>query len=208
MVAENKSKLGANSILSVSIAVAKAAAASSALPLFLYLREFIKKDAPSETRLKIPIPMFALMNGGKDYPGRLDFKEVLMISASSKQFNESLQMGFLAYRSLKRTLQIKNAIALITESGGFSPNISKNEDALLVLKEALTQTTIRLGFDAFLGLDADASCFIRTTLIVLRARPSRCRQKIWFHIMQNLIKRFTFCILRIRLPRTIGMDGL
>src|ERR1035437_7403418 len=84
----NKGRLGANAILSVSMAVAKAATKSSILPLFLYLREFIKQE---NVPLKIPIPAFNVINGGKHAEGTIDFQEFLVIPASSKKFDESLR---------------------------------------------------------------------------------------------------------------------
>ena len=87
---QNKSSLGANSILAVSMAVAKAGAVSSVLPLFLYLREFIKKE---NLVLKIPTPLFNLINGGMHAKGSLNFQEFLVIPASSKQYRESLEKG-------------------------------------------------------------------------------------------------------------------
>lgn len=151
----NKSKLGSNATLSVSMAVAKASAKSSVLPLFLYLREFIKKDnAP----IKIPIPAFNLINGGKHAQGgTIDFQEFLVIPASSKTYDESLTIGTSIYSSLKKVLQTNNLSTLLGDEGGFSPKVATNQDALLILKQAIDSANIRLGFDVFLGLDAAAN---------------------------------------------------
>ncbi len=151
----NKSRLGANAILSVSMAVAKASAKSAVLPLFLYLREFVKKD---NTPIKIPIPAFNLINGGKHAEGgTIDFQEFLVIPASSKSFDECLEIGTNVYFSLKNQLQTNNLSILLGDEGGFSPKLATNQDALLILKQSIDSANIRLGFDVFLGMDAAAN---------------------------------------------------
>lgn len=151
----NKARLGANATLSVSIAVAKAAAKSSVLPLFLYLREFVKKE---NIPLKIPTPAFNVINGGKHAQGAtLDFQEFLVIPATSKSYEEALNIGTTIYFSLKKALQTNNLSTLLGDEGGFSPKLATNQDGLLMLKQTIEETNLRLGFDVFLGLDASAN---------------------------------------------------
>jgi len=153
----NKGRLGANAILSVSMAVAKAAAKSSILPLFLYLREFISKE---NVPLKIPIPAFNVINGGRHAEGTISFQEFLIIPASSKKFDESLMMGTNIYAALKKELESENFSTLVGDEGGFSPNVGTNIDALLILRQTIEKLNLRLGFDVFLGLDAASSNFL------------------------------------------------
>jgi len=150
----NKGRLGANATLSISMAVAKAAARSSVLPLFLYLREFVKKE---NMPLKIPVPAFNLINGGKHAQGAIDFQEFLVIPASSKKYNESLNIGVSVYSALKKTLETNNLSTLVGDEGGFSPKVETNLDALLTLKQTIEGINLRIGFDVFLGLDVAAS---------------------------------------------------
>ncbi len=150
----NKARLGANAALSVSMAVAKAAAKSSVLPLFLYLREFVKRE---NMALKIPIPCFNLINGGKHAEGTIDFQEFLLIPASSKKYNESLTIGVNVYYELKKFLETNNMSTLIGDEGGFSPKVSTNQDALAILKKSIEQLSLRIGFDVFLGIDVAAT---------------------------------------------------
>lgn len=150
----NKGRLGANAILSVSMAVAKAAAKSSILPLFLYLREFVKKE---NVPLKVPIPVFNVINGGKHAQGTIDFQEFLVIPASSKKFDESLIIGTNVYAALKKSLETNNLSTLVGDEGGFSPKVETNQDALLMLKQVIEGINLRLGFDVFLGLDVASS---------------------------------------------------
>lgn len=153
---QNKGRLGVNSILTVSMAVAKAAAKSAVLPLFLYLREFIKKD---NLPLKIPVPLFNLINGGLHAKGSLDFQEFLVIPASSKQYGESLEIGVTVYEALKRTLRLKEYSTLVGDEGGYSPNLTSNSEAFSILKQAINSTNIKLEYDLFFGLDCSATNF-------------------------------------------------
>lgn len=152
----NKARLGANATLSVSMAVAKAAARSSVLPLFLYLREYIKKE---NMPLKIPTPAFNMINGGKHAHGTIDFQEFLLIPATSKAYDESLNIGTSVYFALQKLLQMNNLSTLIGDEGGFSPAVATNQDALTLLKQAIESVNLRLGFDVFLGLDAASNSF-------------------------------------------------
>ena len=152
----NKARLGANAVLSVSMAVAKAAAKSSVLPLFLYLREFIKRE---NTPLKIPTPLFNLINGGMHAEGSLDFQEFLVIPATSKKYEDALQIGTNVYAALKKSLETNNLSTLIGDEGGYSPKVASNQDALVMLKQVIEGLNLRLGFDVFLGLDAASNNF-------------------------------------------------
>lgn len=152
---QNKSRLGANAMLSVSMALAKASSVSSVLPLFLYLREFIKKESLG---LKIPTPIFTLIAGGGNM-GKVNFAEFLVVPASSKPFQESLQTGATIYRSLKEVLLSRNLSTLVSDIGAFSPNIASNRDGLTLVKEAVDKTTQKIGFDVFFGLNSRASTF-------------------------------------------------
>lgn len=151
----NKQRLGSNATLSVSIAVAKAAAKSSILPTFLYLREFTKKVG----EIKMPIPSFNILNGGKHGDGNIDFQEFLVIPASSKTYSDGLMLGSNIYFSLKKTIQTNNLSTLTGLEGGFSPKLASNQDGLLLIKQAIEAINLRLGFDVFIGLDPAANEF-------------------------------------------------
>lgn len=161
----NKQKLGGNTILSVSMAVAKAAAKSSVLPLFLYLSQIVGKDVKD---LKIPIPCFNIINGGKHADSGIDFQEFLVIPASSKSFHQSLELGSITYFSLKKILEQNNLSTLTGLEGGFSPKVSSNQDALLLLKQSIEEANLRMGFDMFIGLDAASNNLLQENKYVIR----------------------------------------
>lgn len=154
---QNKGILGANAMLSVSMAVAKAASRSSVLPLFLHLRQFIKKDLS----LKVPTPLFNLINGGKHAVGSVDFQEFLVIPATSKSYSESLELGVNVYNSLKKILLQNNLSTLVGDEGGFGPHVSSNHDVFELLKQAINAIGVKFAYDMFLGLDAAANSFYK-----------------------------------------------
>ncbi|MFH1187048.1 MAG: phosphopyruvate hydratase [Candidatus Levyibacteriota bacterium] len=153
---QNKGKLGANSILSVSMATAKAAAKSSTLPLYLYLREYIKKE---NTELRIPTPLFNILNGGKHAGDNINFQEFIVIPASSVLFSDALSTISSIYTALKKILNENNLTTLVGDEGGFGPSLQSNKEALSYIKKAIAAKNLRLGFDVFVGLDAAASNF-------------------------------------------------
>src|SRR5438034_8823621 len=148
---DNKSRLGSNTILSVSIAVAKAAAASTTTPLFLYLRQFINT---ANLPPKIPTPVFTTISGGKYGTESINFQEFLIIPASSKSFEESLQIGFHLFASLQNILKLNGLSTMTTSDGGFNPKVATNYDALSLLMQSADNTAYRLGYDIFFGIDA------------------------------------------------------
>ena len=153
---QNKSRVGANAILAVSMAVAKAAAASSGKPLFLYLREFLSSQ---DIATKIPTPMFSLLNGGVLASKNLDFQDFLLIPTTSTPYGTSLEMGLRAYEGMRDVLLEHNFSTLVTEQGGFSPQIPVNQDAIILVLDAAQRGALRLGFEVFLGIDAAATHF-------------------------------------------------
>jgi enolase len=153
---QNKGRLGANALLSVSIAVAKAAAKSSVLPVYLYLRQFIKQE---NTVRKLPTVIFSLINGGKHAGNLLDFRDLFVIPGSFKTFEESLQIGYSLQQSLYTMLKSKNLLPLFSIEGGYAPSLPNNAEAFLLLAQTLESVNLRLGYDVFLGIDANADTF-------------------------------------------------
>ena len=163
---QNKGKLGANSILSISCAVAKLGARSSSLPVFLYLRQFVKSDVGKKT----PVPMFNLLEGGKHASVSLNFQEFLLIPASSKTYSESLRIGVETYQSLKQILYENRESVLSADEGGFSPNLTTNQSGITTLREAIERAGFSYALDAFIGLDTAANSFLDGKLYKINDR--------------------------------------
>ena len=153
---ENKSKLGANAILSVSQAVCKAAALEENVPLFVHVGHLYGLKTQE---MKIPIPIFNLINGGKHGAGNLDFQEFHIIPSGLKVYSESLRIGEEIYQAVKKVLIRHGAIHSVGDEGGFAPNLFTNLDALEVLVTAIREAGYVFKQDVFLGLDVAASYF-------------------------------------------------
>lgn len=188
----NKSKLGANSILAVSMACAKAAAKSSRLPLFIYLREFLKKEGQT---LKIPTPAFNLINGGKHARGTINFQEFLLIPATSKSFSENLEIAHSIFFSIKSLLEAQNDITLVGDEGGFSPRLPTNYDVLTLLARAVDSSKHRLNYDVFLGMDLASSSFHNGSSYKISDKPAPLSTDELLEYYRNLQKEFKFLYL-------------
>ncbi len=182
----NKGKLGANALLPVSIAVARAAALQSRVPLYQYLRQFVKLQAP----MKIPLPLFNLINGGLHAGKNLDMQEFIIVPASFKSYSEGLQLGFVIYQTLRALLKENNLTTLVGDEGGFAPSLEANEEALEFLSEAIAKTNVRLGYDIFLGIDAAASNFYDGKTYRLKGRKNLLTNSDLVSEYATLIKKY------------------
>lgn len=160
---ENKGKLGANSILSLSLCSAKAAALASNTPLYLWVNELARAIGAVDNTppLRTPTPIFNMINGGLHGAGNLDFQEFQVIPASSKPYNGALQAAIEIYHQVEQALQRRGAIHSIGDEGGFAPNLFTNADALEILVEATQLAGYAIGQDVFLGLDVAANAIYR-----------------------------------------------
>lgn len=141
----NKSRLGANAILGVSLATAVAAANSLGVPLYRYL------GGPGAHRL--PVPMFNILNGGKHAEDSTDFQEFMVMPVGAETFSEGLRMGAEIYQALKAVLHDRGAATSIGDEGGFAPSLPGNEEAVQVVLEAIERAGYKPGEDAVLALD-------------------------------------------------------
>lgn len=148
---ENKSRLGANAILAVSIAVAKAAAEESGLPLYRYLG--------GAARMEMPVPMMNIINGGAHATGGADIQEFMIIPVGSQSFREALRCGAEVFHHLKKILHDRGLSTTVGDEGGFAPALGSNEAALKVIVEAIEAAGYVPGADVAIGLDCAASEF-------------------------------------------------
>ncbi len=189
---QNKGRLGANAILSVSMAVCKAAARSSLLPLYLYLREYIKKE---NLVLGVPTPLFNILNGGLHADMNLNFQEFLVIPASSKAFSESLEMGVNVYNALRERLKSSNLSTLIGDEGGFSPKLATNSDGLSLVRSAINDSSYKYGFDIFLGLDVAATNFYNQQKYQIKDKSMTLSSDELISFYKELDKEYRFLYL-------------
>jgi enolase len=145
----NKSRLGANAILGVSLAVAKAAAAEAGEPLYLFL------GGTAETTL--PVPMMNVLNGGAHADNKVDFQEFMVVPAGAPTFADGLRMGVEVFHALKGTLKSQGLGTTVGDEGGFAPDLESNEAALQVLMTGIEAAGYEAGKDAFIALDPATS---------------------------------------------------
>ena len=146
----NKSNLGANAILGVSMAVSRAAAASQNLPLYRHLN--------SDARL-LPVPMLNIINGGSHADNNVDIQEFMIFPVGADSFSHALRMGAEIFHYLKKVLSSKGLNTSVGDEGGFAPNLSSNEEAIEIILEAVDKANYSIGKDISLALDAAASEF-------------------------------------------------
>ena len=182
----NESRLGANAILSVSIAALKAAASAYHLPLFSYLA---KRYRPGAT-LQVPGPLFNLINGGKHGAGNLDFQEFHVIPSTKMSFKEALRAGAETWTNLKNELIHRNAIHSVGDEGGFAPNLFTNADALELMALVIKNSNYRLGQDLFLGLDVAAGEFYKDSKYHIKDSPRPLDRDGMISLYQTLMKDY------------------
>lgn len=149
----NKSRLGANAILGVSLAVAKAAASFLALPLYQYIGGVNARE--------LPVPMMNILNGGKHADNNVDIQEFMIVPAGAGNYREALRMGVEVYHGLKKVLNKKGLATSVGDEGGFAPNLPSNEAAVEVILEAIEAVGFKPGQDIYLALDIAATELFR-----------------------------------------------
>ena len=146
---KNKSNLGANAILGVSLACARAAAEVYELPLYRYVG--------GTNARTLPVPMMNILNGGKHADNNVDFQEFMVMPAGAPTFKEALRYGAEVFHSLKSVLKKKGYNTAVGDEGGFAPDLKSNEEAVTVILEAIEKAGFKAGKDIFLALDPAAS---------------------------------------------------
>jgi len=158
---ENKSKLGANAILGVSMAACRASAAALGIPLYRYLGGAGARE--------IPVPLMNFINGGAHADNALDIQEFMVVPAGAKKFAEALRMGAEIFHHLRQILKKKNYSTSVGDEGGYAPRLGSNEEAIQWIVEAITRAGYGPGKDAFLALDSAASGFYKDGAYALKA---------------------------------------
>lgn len=150
---ENKSHLGANAILGVSLACAKAGAEASGLPLYRYI------GGANANRL--PVPLMNIINGGMHADNNLDFQEFMIVPHGASSFREGLRYGVEVFHALRSILLAKKLATSVGDEGGFAPDLKSNEEALMVIMQAIESAGFKPGKDISLALDVAASSFFK-----------------------------------------------
>ena len=150
---ENKSNLGANSILGVSLATIHALSNSNQVPLYQYISNI------TNNKISLPVPMFNILNGGSHASNSTDIQEFMVIPSGLNSFSESLQFGAETYQSLKSLLYKDGKSTNVGDEGGFAPEMKSNQAAIEIILKAIENAGYKVGRDCYLGLDVASSEF-------------------------------------------------
>ena len=154
---ENKTNLGANAILAVSLAAAKAAATVKGVPLYAHIADINGTSG----QYSLPVPMMNILNGGEHADNNVDIQEFMVQPVKFTKFSDALRCGAEIFHALKGVLQAKGLNTAVGDEGGFAPNLASNEEALVVIQEAIAKTSYQLGTDVTLALDCASSEFYK-----------------------------------------------
>lgn len=179
----NKSNLGANAILGVSLACAKAAAAYLSLSLYRYVGGIYAHQ--------LPVPMMNILNGGKHADNNVDLQEFMVVPVGAPTFAEALRMGTEVFHHLKAILKGKGYNTAVGDEGGFAPNLKSNEEALAVIVEAIKEAGYKPGAEVAIALDPAASEFYQGGKYILKAeqkKERRASEMVTFY--EDLVSRY------------------
>ena len=178
----NKSKLGANSILGVSIAVAKSASNSKKMPFYEYINQ--------NKTYTMPIPMMNIINGGSHADNNVDFQEFMVFPIGAKSFSNALQMGTEIFHQLKKVLKNKNLNTSVGDEGGFAPNLKSNNEAIEVILKAIDNAGYKAGKDVYIALDVAASELFDKDKYIIKSENRSLSSDQMISYYQNIIETY------------------
>jgi enolase len=180
---KNKSKLGANAMLGVSLAVAKAAANDLDLPLFKYIG--------GTNACEMPVPMMNVLNGGAHADNNVDIQEFMIMPVGAKSFSDALRMGTEVFHHLKAVLKKKKYNTSVGDEGGFAPDLKSNAEAVEILIQAVKNAGYKIGKDILLALDVAASELYANNKYTLAAeKKSKLSSGEMVSFLENLVKKY------------------
>ncbi len=180
---DNKGKLGANAILSVSMACAKAGATALELPLYRYIGGIMARD--------IPVPMMNILNGGQHADNNVDIQEFMIMPVGAPTFKEGLRISAEVFQTLRSVLKGKGYNTAVGDEGGFAPNLKSNEEALSLITTAIEKAGYKPGKDLAIALDSAASSFFSNGKYILSTekKPRKTSEEM-VKFYQDLVKKY------------------
>ena len=191
---ENKSKLGSNSILAVSVAVSKVGAHSSGMHLFQWFNHLVN-SLGMQRKMRMPTPLFNIINGGLHGSGNLDFQEFHVIPASNKTYSEAIRAGVEIYLTVGENLAKRGAIHSVGDEGGYAPNLFTNADAFEIFIESIKLANYDLGRDVFLGLDVAANSFYKDGEYSIRDSTTPLNDSQMLEYYKNLNNQYRMALV-------------
>ncbi|HET9843293.1 MAG TPA: phosphopyruvate hydratase, partial [Gammaproteobacteria bacterium] len=182
---ENKSKLGANALLAVSLACAKASAKANQIPLYQYLASLL--DSKTYT---MPVPLMNILNGGEHADNNVDIQEFMIVPFAADSFSEALRFGTEIYHALKKLLKQKGLSTAVGDEGGFAPNLSSNQQALDLIMHTLNDVGLKPGKEVSIALDVAASEFYENGLYHLTSEKRQLTGEALINLYEQWIKMY------------------
>ena len=181
----NKSRLGANAILAVSLAAARAVANHYGLPLFRYIGGVGART--------LPVPMMNILNGGEHADNNLELQEFMIVPRGAESFAEGLRMGAEVFHTLKSVLKGRGLGTAVGDEGGFAPDLKGNEEAIKVIVNAIEKAGYKPGRDVSIGLDSAASTFFKDGKYVLASEKKKLGAEDMIDIYAGWIEKYPIC---------------
>jgi len=179
---ENKSRLGANALLAVSLAAAQAAAKSNGQPLY--------KNLSHEENFIMPVPMMNIINGGEHANNSIDLQEFMILPVGASSLKEAVRYGAEVFHALMKILDSKGMNTAVGDEGGFAPNLSSNEEAIEVIIEAIEKAGYKPGKDIYIGLDAASSEFYKDGKYVLESEGKSFTSEEFADFLADWVERY------------------
>jgi len=178
----NKARLGANAILSVSLAAAKAAALAKGLPLYQYLG--------GDSAVTMPVPMMNIINGGSHADNSVDLQEFMILPVGAPSLAEALRYGAEVFHNLKKVLHSRGMNTAVGDEGGFAPDLPSNEAAIEVILEAVEKAGYKPGQDIFIGIDAASSEFYKDGKYVLASENKNLSSEEFTEVLAGWVDKY------------------
>ena len=186
----DKSNMGANAILAVSLAVALVASKLKQKPLYEHFAEIYKDISGNVPKKTIPMPMFNILNGGEHADNNVDIQEFMIIPSKAKDFSQVMQWSSEIYQSLKSILISKKYSSAVGDEGGFAPSLNSNEEALQLIIEAIKKSNLSPGIDVNLALDCASSEFYNGNEYVLDGENKILTSQEFANYLEDLVSRY------------------
>ena len=186
----DKSKLGANSILAISIAVSRVAASLKGISLHDHFSDLYKDMTGEKLQQSLPMPMLNILNGGEHADNNIDIQEFMIIPSGAESFTQAMQWSSEVYINLKEILHSMKLSTSVGDEGGFAPNLNSNEDAIKLIEESIIKSDLKPGIDINIALDCAASEFFKNGKYILSGEDKELSSNEFSDYLKNLISKY------------------
>ena len=186
----DKSQLGANSILAISIAVSRVAASLKGISLHEHFSDLYKDMTGEKPQQSLPMPMLNILNGGEHADNNIDIQEFMIIPSGAESFTQAMQWSSEVYINLKKILHSMKLSTSVGDEGGFAPNLDSNENAIKLIEESIIKSGLKPGIDINIALDCAASEFFKNDKYILSGEGKELSSGEFSDYLNNLISKY------------------